>query len=262
MQVTRTVVVDRTGDTAHTPRLEALESTTKELHSLLDVDATELDIVRKRVEQDLRDITTEVRMLGSEIAALKAAPLASLVARETAAERGVIVAGSVRPAQEFNVSAFGTNPMSQPPSFVRPSLVPPAHTPSVPVQPEVSETRLRALESLDPERKKLRVLVEVARAECGGSPVCCKCKWWDQDEGQQAIQQMPVFAQAARWVTPNRMGVPVLVNEEGDPLPQDMQPTPMLSAKLNKWELFGACMQDNTLHHAVDTCPSFLEVAA
>jgi len=176
--------------------------------------------------------------------------------REQARERGRNMFPNALP--EVNVGAFGTSPLERPASIHRvPNPVPVAIDETATLQ---EDQELAAIARMDGPQKHLRLLVQVAKKECG--PVaCCKCVYWDQDEGQSSIQQLPVFASAARYVLPNRMGTAVLVDDNGDKLPDDQQPPPMLPAKLNKWELFGACGEDNAVHHAIDKCASFKPLA-
>lgn len=222
-------------------KIEKLEAALQDLHTLLDTDATELDTVTKRFEQQLavlekrlefqlqrqaprssgvpddllQEIVQEVQMLGGELQALK------------------------RP-QGINPSAFGSNPLAA----------------VTDIQVAARTQNIEARGELDPERRRLRVLVDIARESCAPT-ACCNCKYWDQDEGQDVLKQAPVFARVAAHVTPNRMGTPVLVDAEGDALPPDQQPTPLLPAKLNKWELFGACLRKSQVLHASDTCEEF-----
>ena len=204
----------------------------------------------------MQELITEVRMLGEELARVKPGPMSVERELEQARERGRNMFPNALP--EVNVGAFGTSPLERPASIHRvPNPVPVAIDETATLQ---EDQELAAIARMDGPQKHLRLLVQVAKKECG--PVaCCKCVYWDQDEGQSSIQQLPVFASAARYVLPNRMGTAVLVDDNGDKLPDDQQPPPMLPAKLNKWELFGACGEDNAVHHAIDKCASFKPLA-
>lgn len=95
------------------------------------------------------------------------------------------------------------------------------------------------------ENPRQRTMLKKARTACG-EIACCKCKHWDLDAGQAAIMQNPNFVQAARQLSPNRMGRRA---EDNGP--------PALPLALDTWELIGACGISSIGVHATDKCESF-----
>lgn len=244
-------------DEQHTVRLKALSKAVDDAVTMADEyarDATVAVADSRNTNNAVQELITEVKMLGEELARVKSGPMNVERELDAARERGRHMFPAALP--EVNVSAFGTSPLERPASIHRV----PNPTPVAIDAAAQEDQELAAIARLDGPQKHLRLLVLSAK-KASGPEACCKCVYFDLEEGQAAIQQFPVFASAARHVLPNRMDKKVLVDDNGDKLPDELQPTPMLPARLNTWELFGACTEDNSLHHAVHTCPSFKPIA-
>ena len=81
-------------------------------------------------------------------------------------------------------------------------------------------------------------------------PTCANCKHWDQEEGQAAIAQNPVFRQAAAFLSPAQMTARAKYNEAGDRIEEPSSPLPAKTS----WADVGACMLNEECTFKIHTC--------
>lgn len=138
---------------------------------------------------------------------------------------------------------------------------------------------LFALRRPSPNVKSERdVLLNKARQSVGFfKPSCSRCKNWDLEAGQVEIGKNPMFATAARLLSPTQMSgrepavgmeqaaSPTVSRSSAEESDVDEEPTRVVDTKkqkqlpiaLDSWQLFGVCGAKNELRHAIDGCPSF-----
>lgn len=116
-----------------------------------------------------------------------------------------------------------------------------------------------AVQDLNPEQRKRRLLLQEARKHCESEEAnvgCCNCQQWNLDAGQDAIRSHPTFCVAAQHVSPNRMSASK-VEVGADDKPIEETTDQKLPAHLDSWSLFGLCNIDQNLRHAIDKCENF-----
>lgn len=81
-------------------------------------------------------------------------------------------------------------------------------------------------------------------------PTCANCKHWDQEEGQAAIAQNPVFRQAAAFLSPAMMTARSKYNAAGERIEEPSSPLPAKTS----WADVGACMLNEECTFKIHTC--------
>ena len=108
--------------------------------------------------------------------------------------------------------------------------------------------------ALSENERTLRSLLESA-IDDAPEQTCIKCNNWDHKRGQNLLRREPAFAQAAQFLSPNKMGQKNIVDEAGNSRPDpNAKRFPDI---FDTWELFGLCKEVGNLTNAVDTCPRF-----
>jgi hypothetical protein len=98
----------------------------------------------------------------------------------------------------------------------------------------------------------------IQSVEVAAEQKCKGCKHFNREAWEETLRMNPVFAQAANWVTPNKMAVPVATDKNGDPLPE--QPKGPLPIEANKWSTFAVCVKEGSPNYSTalsgeDSCP-------
>lgn len=81
-------------------------------------------------------------------------------------------------------------------------------------------------------------------------PTCANCKHWDQEEGQAAIAQNPVFRQAAAFLSPAMMTARAKYNAAGERIEEPSSPLPAKTS----WADVGACLLNEECTFKIHTC--------
>lgn len=83
-------------------------------------------------------------------------------------------------------------------------------------------------------------------------PRTCKtCRHFNKRVWEGAMNKLPVFVEASRWLSPNTMGSTVQRDEEGSPIEGVEDHQGPLSAAQDDWALFAVCTNSLSPNHLV-----------